>query len=79
MNAMADLVGAVRLPTGAHQRAAGTQVITDLLIFRRRIGYLEAFKEYAGVEREQLLDPAAAFGLLRDPTLRRAVDEQTIA
>ncbi len=33
---LADLVGAVRLPSGAHQRAAGTAVVTDLLIFRRR-------------------------------------------
>lgn len=33
---VADLVGAVRLPTGAHRRAAGTDVVTDLLIFRRR-------------------------------------------
>ncbi|MFC5931693.1 helicase [Cryobacterium melibiosiphilum] len=36
MNAMADLVGAVRLPSGAHRRAAGTDVVTDLLVFRRR-------------------------------------------
>lgn len=36
MQAMADLVGAVRLPTGAHQRSAGTQAVTDILIFRRR-------------------------------------------
>jgi len=36
MNAVADLLGAVRLPTGAHRRAAGTQVITDLLVLRRR-------------------------------------------
>lgn len=36
MNDKADLLGAVRLPTGAHQRAAGTQAITDLLVFRRR-------------------------------------------
>lgn len=36
MNELADLVGAVRLPTGAHKRAAGTDVVTDLLIFRRR-------------------------------------------
>jgi N12 class adenine-specific DNA methylase len=34
--AVADLVGAVRLPSGAHQRAAGTKVVTDLLVFRRR-------------------------------------------
>jgi N12 class adenine-specific DNA methylase len=31
-----DLVGAVRLPTGSHQRASGTDVIEDLLIFRVR-------------------------------------------
>ena len=36
MNALADLVGAIRLPSGAHRRAAGTEVVTDLLIFRRR-------------------------------------------
>lgn len=36
MNELADLVGAVRLPTGAHRRAAGTEAVTDLLIFRRR-------------------------------------------
>jgi N12 class adenine-specific DNA methylase/SAM-dependent methyltransferase len=33
---LADLVAAVRLPGGAHQRAAGTGVVTDLLILRRR-------------------------------------------
>ncbi len=33
---MADLVGAVRLPSGAHRRAAGTDALTDLLILRRR-------------------------------------------
>jgi len=33
---LADLAGAVRLPSGAHQRAAGTSVVTDLLILRRR-------------------------------------------
>ncbi len=31
--ALADLTGAIRLPSGAHQRAAGTSVVTDLLIF----------------------------------------------
>ncbi|MBN9630976.1 MAG: DEAD/DEAH box helicase family protein [Actinobacteria bacterium] len=36
MNKLADLIGAVRLPTGAHRRTAGTEVVTDLLIFRRR-------------------------------------------
>jgi len=36
MAALADLVGAVRLPSGAHDRAAGTSVVTDLLLLRRR-------------------------------------------
>lgn len=30
----ADLLGAVRLPEAAHQRAAGTDVVTDVLVFR---------------------------------------------
>jgi N12 class adenine-specific DNA methylase len=34
----ADLVGAVRLPAGAHWKAAGTKAVTDLLILRRRDG-----------------------------------------
>jgi SAM-dependent methyltransferase len=36
MAGLADLVGAVRLPSGAHQRAAGTAAVTDLLVLRRR-------------------------------------------
>jgi N12 class adenine-specific DNA methylase len=36
MAKMADLVTAVRLPSGAHRRAAGTEAVTDLMIFRRR-------------------------------------------
>ena len=36
MYALADLVGALRLPTGAHARAAGTAAVTDLLVLRRR-------------------------------------------
>jgi hypothetical protein len=36
MAELADLVAAVRLPAGAHQTAAGTKVVTDLLILRRR-------------------------------------------
>lgn len=34
--ARADLVGAVRLPTGTHRATANTDVVTDLVIFRRR-------------------------------------------
>ena len=36
MTALADLVAAVRLPTGTHRRSAGTDVVTDLLVLRRR-------------------------------------------
>jgi N12 class adenine-specific DNA methylase len=32
------LLGAVRLPSQAHARTAGTDVVTDVLIFRRRTG-----------------------------------------
>jgi lysyl-tRNA synthetase class 2 len=47
----------------------------------RRIGYLEAFQEYGGLTREQVLDPASAFGLLRgygipdSPTHAHALDK----
>jgi hypothetical protein len=33
---MADLVGAVRLPEGSMRASAGTEVVIDLLVFRRR-------------------------------------------
>ncbi|GAB2467805.1 hypothetical protein GCM10027187_39960 [Streptosporangium sandarakinum] len=36
MAKMGDLVGAVRLPEGAHRAAAGTDVVTDVLVFRKR-------------------------------------------
>lgn len=36
MAAVADLIGAVRLPEGSHQESAGTKTVMDLLILRRR-------------------------------------------
>ena len=36
MAALADLVGAVRLPAGAFREIAGTDVVCDLLVLRRR-------------------------------------------
>src|SRR5450755_169703 len=36
INQLGELLGAVRLPTGAHRRTAGTDALTDLLILRRR-------------------------------------------
>lgn len=32
----ADFLGAVRLPTGAHRRTAGTDALTDVVVLRRR-------------------------------------------
>lgn len=49
MAALADVVGAVRLPAGAHQRTAGTEAVTDLLILRRR----EPDRSASGPEWEQ--------------------------
>ena len=34
--ARADLLGAIRLPAGTHEAMAGTAVVSDILIFRRR-------------------------------------------
>ncbi|MGO9789704.1 MAG: hypothetical protein ACLP8S_09480 [Solirubrobacteraceae bacterium] len=45
MSELADLLGAVRLPTGAHRRAAGTDALTDLLILRRRPDGTEPLSE----------------------------------
>lgn len=33
----ADLLGAVRLPNGTHRRTAGTEVVTDVLVLRKRL------------------------------------------
>lgn len=35
---LGELLGAVRLPAGAHRAIAGTEVVTDLLIFQRHLG-----------------------------------------
>jgi N12 class adenine-specific DNA methylase len=42
---LADLLGAIRLPSGAHRRAAGTDALTDLLILRRRPDATEPVSE----------------------------------
>jgi N12 class adenine-specific DNA methylase len=36
MSQLAELVGAIRLPSGSHRRAAGTDAVMDLLILRSR-------------------------------------------
>jgi len=54
MSELADLVGALRLPTGAHRRVAGTEVITDLLVLRRRPDGMPGTDE--GWVRTELVD-----------------------
>lgn len=49
MARMADLVAAVRLPSGAHRRTAGTDTVTDLLVFRKREKYLDKAKDLKGI------------------------------
>ncbi len=62
MAELADLVGAVRLPAGAFRRSSGTDVVTDLVVLRRR----EADREPAGLAwlRTQ---PLAEAGDVEDP------------
>jgi N12 class adenine-specific DNA methylase len=48
----ADLVGAIRLPNNAFQSVAGTQVVTDLLVFRKKSQ--EPFQGKAFVATEEI-------------------------
>jgi len=50
--AQADLVAAVRLPTGTHRRAAGTEAVTDLLILRRRDPAVDPLRDLSWVDTE---------------------------
>jgi lysyl-tRNA synthetase class 2 len=74
---MAHLARAVH---GGDALAYGEDAISFAKPFRR-VGYLEAFKEYGGLEREQLLDAAACLGLLHgfglpeSPTHAHALDK----
>lgn len=68
--AEADLLGAVRLPNGAHRRTAGTDVATDVLLLRKRLPGEEptqatidwqtstplTFEDVSGGESEQYLN-----------------------
>jgi hypothetical protein len=46
MAARADLIGAIRLPSQAFSRVAGTAVVTDLLVFRVRDPQQDALEEH---------------------------------
>jgi lysyl-tRNA synthetase class 2 len=70
----------VRVVHGGDSLTYGDDTISFATPFAR-IGYLEAMKEYAGLEREQLLDFAGAqailadFGIPRSPTHAHALDK----
>ncbi|MFJ3519831.1 DEAD/DEAH box helicase family protein [Streptomyces sp. NPDC090131] len=53
---LGDLVGAVRLPNGAHREAAGTDVLTDVLFLRRRMPGEERGPDRWLQTRELVLD-----------------------
>lgn len=60
--AQADLIGAVRLPSQAFSRVAGTEVVTDLLIFRRREPTVAAdldTLDWINTEPVKLVDPSS--------------------
>ncbi|MCJ0894415.1 helicase-related protein [Rhodococcus sp. ARC_M5] len=56
--ALGDLVGAVRLPSNAFRRVAGTEVVTDILVLRRRA---DGVKPAPLTERFLQLENATAF------------------
>lgn len=58
MGERADFLGAVRLPTVAHQGHAGTKVVTDVLVFRRRPEGEPARHAAGFLDRPQALNPA---------------------
>ncbi|MBO1756868.1 helicase-related protein [Allobranchiibius sp. CTAmp26] len=67
MSQMGDLVTAVRLPSGAHQQYAGTEAITDLLVFfRRPEGVACSDTSWLGVQERTVPVENPATGL--DPT-----------
>ena len=58
--AKADLIGAIRLPSKAFARVAGTDVVTDLLILRRRDPHAPAPEElpdWVNTEPVEVVDP----------------------
>lgn len=71
----ADLVGAFRLPGGAHRRAAGTDVVTDILIFHKREPNAQpASSEWlTSLEREDGLSVNQYFSLMPERVLGQMV------
>jgi lysyl-tRNA synthetase, class II len=67
-------------PAGDESIVYGDDTISFATPFRR-LNYVEAFRDLAGIEREQLLDPDACFALLREhgipdsPTHAHALDK----
>jgi len=58
--AKADLIGAIRLPSKAFARVAGTEVVTDLLVLRRRDPHDPApdeLPDWVATEPVEVVDP----------------------
>ncbi|MFI8977433.1 helicase-related protein [Nocardia asteroides] len=54
---MAEFVGAVRLPAGTHQGTAGTEVVSDILFFRRRAAGETAPEDAAWLHADEQVLP----------------------
>ncbi|WP_085026441.1 DEAD/DEAH box helicase family protein [Ensifer aridi] len=60
----ADLVGAIRLPEGSFRREAGTDVVVDILFFRKRKAG-EAANDLAWLDLEEIRPATAEDGAIR--------------
>ncbi|MGL5816666.1 MAG: DEAD/DEAH box helicase family protein [Phycicoccus sp.] len=72
MFAEADLLGAVRLPSGTHKAAADTDVVTDVLVFRKR-------KDGEPEGDASWLESAPAVDAAGQPVIGANGDQQTIS
>jgi N12 class adenine-specific DNA methylase len=75
MASYADLIGALRLPSQAFTRVAGTHVVTDLLILRRRKPDLPVPEDTANWVETTTTPLAAANGEYNDITVNRYYTE----
>lgn len=76
---LADLVGAVRLPSRTHWRAAGTEAVTDLLVLRRREPAREPrTSDWLGTSPIELVGPSGEPERVRINTYWQTHPEQVL-
>ncbi len=76
---LADLVGAVRLPSRTHWRAGGTEAVTDLLVLRRREpGREPRTSDWLGTSPIELVGPSGEPEPVRVNTYWQTHPEQVL-